>query len=669
MPEPLSRRPAFPPLSRRSASLLAAFLLFLQAILLIGSAHQESQTFDESNHLGAGYMYLKHGDFSRNPEHPPLVKMLAALPLLSMHLDEPPPNHVPYFKGSDVTFGTQLLYQRGPDWESILMRGRLVVMLFTLSLGLLIFLATQEVFSPLAAVFALLLYITQPILLGNGNLITTDVALACLLFASVYTFYRFCARPSPARFALCALATALTLVCKHSGILVLPTLFLLALSDVFLPLAPAPTTRQHRLRRNALALSALCLLGYVGLWAIYSFSFHELHIFPTLVGYAAGISPLKRSLILFADHHHLFPEPYLFGWVDILRISARPTFLLGHIYPNARWFFFPAAFLIKTTLALLILLLLLPFARLTDHRSQLVFFALPAAFFFSISVLSMLNGSARYLIPLYPCLLLLAGAAAAAVFQWSTLSRAAIAALLLLGFVSTLHSYPNFLAYSNELVGGPSHTHRALTDQDDDWGQGLKWTSTYLAQHPDPNCWFDYWGNPGMDFANFDVPCKMLGSSFDHIIGAPTPPIPTTISGTILVSTTDIDGVYSGPGDLNPYAVFRDRKPDAVIANIIFVYHGTFDVPLLAAQTNATLAVLNLRMGKLPAAYDLAHTAAQQAPTSADVQEAYGEIALASGHIPEGRQAFATALHLAQTDHPEFQQYVVDAIQHPPPHP
>ncbi len=657
-------------LSRLPATIFATLLLMLLAGLLIVSAHEESQTFDEANHLGAGLMYLKHGDFSRNPEHPPLVKMLAALPLLPMGLTEPPPTHVPLFKGNDSAFGTGLLYSRGRDWESILMRGRMVIMLFTLGLGLLLFLAAREIFSPLAAVFALVLYVTQPLVLGNGNIITTDVALACLLFAAVYAFYRFCRRPSAARFALCAAASCLTIVCKHSGILVLPVLSLLAITDILLPVADAPGSRGGRLRRNAVALCLLCLLGYVGIWAIYGFRFYELHITPPIAQWAGQLSPLKRGLLLFADHHHLFPEPYLYGWVDILRIpSTRPSFLLGHIYPTSRWFFFPAAFVIKTTLALLVLLLVMPFTGVVGHRRQMVFFGLPAAFFFTVCVLSMMNGGARYLIPMYPYLMLLAGAGAAAMFQRSNLARVAVTALLLFGLVSTLHSYPNFIAYSNELFGGPSHSYRSLTDADGDWGQGLKQTSAYLAEHPDRNCWFDYYGNPGMNFANFDVPCKQLLSSFGHVIGEPTAPIPSTLTGTVLISSNDVDGPYWGPGDLNPYAGFRHRTPDAIIGNIVLVYRGTFDVPLLAAQTNATLATAMLRRGRLPEALTYAQAAVQQAPTSADVQETYGEVSLASGHVAEGRSAMTTALRLAQSDEPEFQTWIVDEIQHPPAHP
>jgi len=45
------------------------------------SVHQNSFTWNEDDHIYAGYMTWKHGDFDLNPEHPPLVKLLAALPL------------------------------------------------------------------------------------------------------------------------------------------------------------------------------------------------------------------------------------------------------------------------------------------------------------------------------------------------------------------------------------------------------------------------------------------------------------------------------------------------------------------------------------------------------------------------------------------------------------
>lgn len=75
--------------SLRVTTILVVVLLALMGVLLFTSVRQESQTFDESSHLFAGFEYWKHGDFGRNPEHPPLAKLLASLPLLRMGLKEP----------------------------------------------------------------------------------------------------------------------------------------------------------------------------------------------------------------------------------------------------------------------------------------------------------------------------------------------------------------------------------------------------------------------------------------------------------------------------------------------------------------------------------------------------------------------------------------------------
>jgi hypothetical protein len=99
MPESPALQP--PALTPRITNLLAAILLAIMAILLVTSVRQQSQTFDESTHLFAGFEYWKHADFGRNPEHPPFVKLLASLPLLPLGLHEPPPFPFPYFKAQD----------------------------------------------------------------------------------------------------------------------------------------------------------------------------------------------------------------------------------------------------------------------------------------------------------------------------------------------------------------------------------------------------------------------------------------------------------------------------------------------------------------------------------------------------------------------------------------
>src|SRR6202007_3117947 len=139
----------------------------------------------------------------------------------------------------------------------------------------------------------------------------------------------------------------------------------------------------------------------------------------------------------------------------------------------------------------LALVLLVPFARIRDRRRELLFLAIPVALFLVVAIASMLNLGVRHLLPIYPFCIVLAAAAAGSLVRRSVVGRVVVAALLALTVVSSMRSFPDFLAYSNEAAGGPSRTYLVVTDSNADWGQGLKWTKSYLDQHPAPQCWFD----------------------------------------------------------------------------------------------------------------------------------------------------------------------------------
>ena len=379
VPSAASSAPSLPPdprgtsISPLISRLIAAALLAVLAVLLYTSARQESQVFDESDHLYAGYEYWKHADFGTNPEHPPLAKMLATIPLLSMGLKEPPHFPVPYFKMEDFINSTTFLYSSG-DADGLLMRGRTVVALFSLGLAVLVYLAASELFGSLAGLLALGLFVFEPVMLSNGALVTTDMPLACLFFASTYAFYRFLKRPTVLRLALCAAAAGLTMAAKHSGALVLPTLLLLGLADyiahrVTFGLLPEEGNRLRTLNLLQLAgaLAAIGLVSYGFLWAIYGFRYAarpgQLVLVPSLAEYVVRLSPLKQGAIMFFARYHLFPEAYLYGWADILQIAGdRATYIFGRLYATGQWFFFPGVFVVKSTLALMILLVLVPFA-------------------------------------------------------------------------------------------------------------------------------------------------------------------------------------------------------------------------------------------------------------------------------------------------------------------
>ena len=69
-------------LTNRVTNIIAFLLLIFMFVLAVFSMKDDSVTMDEVAHLPAGYSYLTQKDMRVNPEHPPLMKDLAAIPLL-----------------------------------------------------------------------------------------------------------------------------------------------------------------------------------------------------------------------------------------------------------------------------------------------------------------------------------------------------------------------------------------------------------------------------------------------------------------------------------------------------------------------------------------------------------------------------------------------------------
>src|SRR5260370_35763666 len=207
------------------SGLVAALVLQLTL-----SVSRDSPTWDEGDHIFAGYRSLTHKDFGLNPEHPPLVKMLAAAPLLSMPLKVPEVRNR-FFMQEAFLDGKEFLF--GNDADAMMFRARMTASILTVLLALLVFLAAKEFFGTGAAFIALTLIVFEPNLLAHGARVTTDAGLSCFMFATIYAFYRYVKAPSAWRLAVVGLAMGLTLAAKHTGILVIPMLPLPPLATSF----------------------------------------------------------------------------------------------------------------------------------------------------------------------------------------------------------------------------------------------------------------------------------------------------------------------------------------------------------------------------------------------------------------------------------------------------
>jgi len=385
--------------SRLVAGALISLLVILVLELAL-SVRRETQTWDEACHIFAGYRYWTRGDFGMNPEHPPLVKLLAAAPLLTLPLHGQERKNL-FSKEEDFISATEFVYTNNA--EQIMFRARMAASLLTLLLAVLVFAATREMFGTKAGFVALTLFVFEPNILAHGATVTTDIGFSCFLLATVYAFYRYVKAPSRIRLILVGVAAGLALATKHSAILVLPIVVVLAAAEWWRPrrnperIQPARSTGGIGLVRALIVISAVAL-GL--LWASYEFRLHPKHGVSAetrVVEYAQRLDshPLQKTLITKATQWHLLPEAYLYGLADVgFTADFSHAYLFGHVYPHGQWFYFPAAFLIKSTLALLVLLLTVPFAiafRGARYRRELPFLLIPAFIYLATVVSRLLS--------------------------------------------------------------------------------------------------------------------------------------------------------------------------------------------------------------------------------------------------------------------------------------
>lgn len=648
--------------------LVALGVIGLLAVLVLQltlSVSRDSPTWDEGDHIFAGYQSLKHLDFGLNPEHPPAVKMLAAAPLLSMPLKVPEVRNR-FFMREAFLDGKEFLF--GNDADAIMFRARMTTSVLTVLLALLVFLATREFFGTGAAFIALTLITFEPNLLAHGARVTTDAAVSCFMFATVYAFYRYVKAPSAWRLVVVGLSMGLTLAAKHSGILVIPMLALLAIAEVVRRHfkkrqdSEEPAETRQEAARLAVAVIVSVLIAVGVLWATYGFRFaarpNGLQLNPAFAEFTGQLKPVEAHLIAFAARWRLLPESYLYGLAAVrLSAEAYTSFVLGKVYPHGVWFYFPVTFAIKSTLAFLLLLGISIFTiargKLAGAR-EIFFLTIPPAFYLMVAMSSKMNIGVRHILPLYIFLAVLIAGAMRSLMRAGRHWQYLVLALLLFHVFSSVRSYPNYMVYANELWGGPSQTYKYLTDSNVDWAQQLKSTKQFLDGRGIKECWFAYFGQGVLEPHYYGIPSKPLPTA-DSLWINERIDVPPAIDGVVLVSAGVLSGFEFGPAALNPYRQFQQIRPVAVIDDAVFVFEGHFEIPLASALGRAQHAMVLLEGKQLDEALAEAQAAVVLAPDSVTTESALGDALTALNRSAEARPVYQRALELAKTVEPEFQ--------------
>ncbi len=425
-------------MTKRRWTVLLTVLVVLTAARVMTTHRVFNQTSDEPFHLAAGYDFLTKRTYTLDPEHPPLARVIHALPFINT--PEPAATE-------PVPRGNALLL-RNDRYTQNLGRARLGNLLF-LALGIVaVAVWARHLFSPEMGLLAALFYALLPAVLGHAGFATTDMAGAAIFTLAVYVATLFLEQPSWKRTVHFGAAVAAGVLTKYSFIVYFPPAFvILAIVRRRLPVARV--------------LAAL-LLAFTIVWAVFGFAF----------GTIAEIDheSLHRSQSVFGSTWFVtdlsVPAPALVDGILIVKNHdhwGHPAFLFGEKRWQGWWYYFPVALFYKTPVPFL-LLALAGCVLLFRRRPEV---ALIAAATLGVAMTSHLNIGVRHVLPIYAPLAI---AAAFAVISLRRL-RIASAALVAWLFLGVAVEHPDYLPWFNFAAG--DHPEEILNDSNLDWGQDV----------------------------------------------------------------------------------------------------------------------------------------------------------------------------------------------------
>ncbi len=172
-------------------------MLIIHAGLLAWSAYHHSPVFTEVGHLPAGISHWTFGRFDLYRVNPPLVRMVAALPVMAAnpkvdwsHLSSDP------LAREERRVGIDFVNANGARSFWLYTIGRWACIPFSLLGAWICYCWARELYGVPSGLTAMALWCFCPNILGNGALIMPDVPAAALGAAATYTFWRWLKQPN-----------------------------------------------------------------------------------------------------------------------------------------------------------------------------------------------------------------------------------------------------------------------------------------------------------------------------------------------------------------------------------------------------------------------------------------------------------------------------------------
>jgi 4-amino-4-deoxy-L-arabinose transferase-like glycosyltransferase len=559
--------------SKHSAYLITAGLLLVMALNLFSVMARKNITIDETLIIPSGYYYLKSRTFYIEPDHPPLSKLLAGLPLVFLPLETPELRDLKSKPSPDQTLiaADRFWTTNRQEFESVFFWARVPMVIVTLLIGALIFIFAHQLFNLRAGMLAVALFSLEPTILAHGRVVK-DIYVAFVYLLFFFVLYLYGSRPSLRRALWLGLACGLALVAKYSMVILVPVL---VASFCFFGLRPpSGMSRRRVLVHLMIAMFSTLLI----LKAAYLFIHQPL--------IAADVQALLRNdqatlLLSAVKFLSAFVPPYfVYG---VYRTFAHndlghPAFLLGAYSDHGWWYYFPVAFALKTTIPFLLITLgSLVWAAVGSFRREVKFLILltPVVIYTLMAISASINIGIRHLLPVFPFLFILGGSLLDRVLRTRRNHRLAMALVVL--FIAacateTVRAYPNYIPYMNQFtLGRPGWKY--LSDSNVEWGDDAGALAGYLKERGETRVRSSFLGG--------SLLLPLYGVEYIDLLSPPGTRLPETryiALGASFLNGSTVPGWSEGSGretreqQRNYFAEYRTRTPEAIFGGTIYLY-------------------------------------------------------------------------------------------------
>ncbi|MCM8785144.1 MAG: glycosyltransferase family 39 protein [Candidatus Omnitrophica bacterium] len=516
------------------------FLIFFVREIIVSK--EKSITCDETVHIPAGYFYVKNGDFFINFEHPPFSKTLSGIFLLPQKIFFPE-NLYKQLRNDEWDFGKAFFYFNREKVDNIVFYARFPMILLGILLGFFIYLWSKELYGLIAGIFSLFLFSFCPNFLGHSCLVTTDVPFTTFFILFLYFLSKFFQKDDKKHLIFSGIFFGLSIGTKFTGIVIIPFIILILL------ILEIQGSFKNKLKL-LLPLFLLCfiLIPFIILLLTYR-----------IYGFGNFLLGLRQIIFETTERGHR-------------------SFLNGK-FSNYGWrYYFIFAFLYKTPVPFIILFIISILIHRKIEKNE-IYLIIPAIIYFIFSSWSKKQIGIRYILPFYALIYIYCGRL---IFYQEKIKiinqnfKKIVFYLLIAWYIfSSIKIHPHYLAYFNEIAGGPDNGWKHLIDSNIDWGQDLKEFKKYLQKEGNPEIMLNYFGSIfpetyGIIYEPAFFPLVLyLPEQYYHLNSL------SPLKEYLVISVNCLQGLMYE--DINIFDWLKEIKPKAKIGYSMFVYDITKD--------------------------------------------------------------------------------------------